>query len=48
MLAMVVFLIALSAISFKMIEGPARHKLRSLFARLEQRRLLVKQRKIAA
>jgi peptidoglycan/LPS O-acetylase OafA/YrhL len=48
MLAMVVFLIALSAISFKMIEGPARHKLRSLFARLEQRRLLARQRKIAA
>jgi peptidoglycan/LPS O-acetylase OafA/YrhL len=47
-LSVVVFLIALSAISFKMIEGPARHKLRSLFARLEQRRMLVKQSKIAA
>jgi peptidoglycan/LPS O-acetylase OafA/YrhL len=48
MLSMVVFLIALSAISFKVIEGPARHKLRALFARLEQRRMLGKQSKIAA
>jgi peptidoglycan/LPS O-acetylase OafA/YrhL len=48
MASMVVFLIALSAISFKMIEGPARHKLRSLLARLEQRRTLAKQSKVAA
>lgn len=48
MASMVVFLIALSATSFKMIEGPARHKLRSVFARLEQRRTLARQSKIAA
>jgi peptidoglycan/LPS O-acetylase OafA/YrhL len=48
MLCMVAFLIAFSAISYKIIEGPARHKLRSFFARLEQRRMLVKQSKMAA
>ncbi len=48
MAIMAVFLIALSAISFKMIEGPARLRLRSVFARLEQRRKLVERTKIAA
>jgi peptidoglycan/LPS O-acetylase OafA/YrhL len=46
--SMVVSLLVLSAISFKAVEGPARQKLRSLFARLEQRRTIVKQSKIAA
>jgi peptidoglycan/LPS O-acetylase OafA/YrhL len=48
MAIMAVFLMALSAISFKMIEGPARLRLRSVFARLEQRRKLVERTKIAA
>ena len=46
--SMVVSLLVLSAISFKTVEGPARQKLRSLFARLEERRMIVKQSKIAA
>jgi peptidoglycan/LPS O-acetylase OafA/YrhL len=46
--SMVFSLFVLSAISFKSVEGPARHQLRSLFARLEQRRMIVKQSKIAA
>jgi peptidoglycan/LPS O-acetylase OafA/YrhL len=48
MASMIVSLLVLSAISFKTVEGPARQKLRSLFARLEQRRMIVKQSKIAA
>jgi peptidoglycan/LPS O-acetylase OafA/YrhL len=46
--SMVVCLLVLSAISFKAVEGPARQKIRSLFARLEQRRMIVRQSRIAA
>jgi peptidoglycan/LPS O-acetylase OafA/YrhL len=45
---MVASLLVLSALSFETVEGPARQNLRSLFARLEQRRMLQKQSKIAA
>jgi peptidoglycan/LPS O-acetylase OafA/YrhL len=48
MASMVASLLVLSAISFKTVEGPARQRLRSLFARLEQRRMIGKQSKIAA
>lgn len=41
-------LLLLSAISFKTIEEPARRQLRSMFASLEERRVVEKERQIAA
>jgi peptidoglycan/LPS O-acetylase OafA/YrhL len=41
-------LLLLSAISFKSIEEPARRRLRSMFAALEERRMVEKERQIAA
>jgi peptidoglycan/LPS O-acetylase OafA/YrhL len=45
---MVASLFVLSALSFETVEGPTRQKLRYFFARLEQRRMLLKQSKVAA
>jgi peptidoglycan/LPS O-acetylase OafA/YrhL len=46
--SMTILLLGLSAASFKLIEGPVSHKLRSSFARLEEKRMIEKDRKIAA